>query len=231
MNDRARLHLLIAVLLAAAAVECGRLMHAVRATLHARPTAAATATPRVTVQAAIPLRDRVPNWNSDPRWTFRRALPRFEPEGSCVHATLCTLLNWQGRRATAAWWRTHHAGGCSAPEAAAELDRARLKWAATTDGDERFLEWATRTRRACAVTVQAGQHMVVLAHLDDRRAGLIDPNAPDRIDWRDRAEFVHEWRASTGWAVTFIYDPPPPAPQRSHSVRDFPHATRTRRTP
>lgn len=212
---RHRAHLLIAIALAAAAAEAGRLLHAVRATLAARPQAAGTAAPETRVQCAIPLRDRVPNWTSEPRWNFgQKMLPHREPEGSCVHASIATLLNWQQHRALANWWRANHAGGCDAATAAAELDRAGVRWTDTTAGDEAFLAWATRTRRACAVTVQGGAHMVTLVHLDDRRAGLIDPNAPSRIEWRDRSQFVHEWRAASGWAVTTVYDPPPPAPRR-----------------
>ncbi|MHB1033262.1 MAG: hypothetical protein ACYC35_05055 [Pirellulales bacterium] len=133
--------------------------------------------------------------------------------GSCVHASIETLLNWQGHAELARWWRATHSGGEYAESFAAKLNAAGVRFAHTTNGDEEFLAWSIRTRRGAAVSWPAG-HMVCLVHLDGARAGILDNNDTRRVRWVDRRTFVHEWRACGGWAVTPVYSPAAPVPFR-----------------
>jgi hypothetical protein len=133
-------------------------------------------------------------------------------QGSCVHASLVHLLHWQGRHQLADWWQRRYANGETADGLASKLESAGVKFAETRDGDETFLEWAIRTRRGAAVVVQRGAHMVNLVGLDDRVARILDSNSPERIHELPRAEFLREWKASGGWAVTPVGAPPPPNP-------------------
>src|SRR5689334_6705611 len=41
-------------------------------------------------------------------------------EGSCVHATMVSLFNWQGRPQLAAWWKAHNGDGEWAEDLAAK---------------------------------------------------------------------------------------------------------------
>jgi hypothetical protein len=141
--------------------------------------------------------------------------------GSCVHASIETLLNWQGRPELARWWRATHSGGEYAESFAAKLNAAGVRFAHTTAGDEEFLAWSIRTRRGAAVSWPAG-HMVCLVHLDGARAGILDNNDTSRVRWVDRRTFVNEWRACGGWAVTPVYSPAAPVPTVfSNSVFSF----------
>jgi hypothetical protein len=132
-----------------------------------------------------------------------------ENEGCCVHATMCSLFNWQGRPDWAAWWKKHNGNGEWAEDLAAKFDRVGIKYAYTSrKGDVRFLEWACKTRRGCGVTVMGGQHMVALVHLDDKWAGILDNNHTEKIIWVPRKTFIAEWLNSSSWAVVPLMGPP-----------------------
>lgn len=140
-------------------------------------------------------------------------------EGSCVHATIVNLFRWQGRYAMANYWRRTYGNGEVADKSwdarsnlAEKFDREGVRYAYTTRGDLRFLQWACETRRGCGVTVMGGRHMVALVHFDDKWAGILDTNNIKRITWVPRETFVAEWQNSNGWAVTPVYAPAPPLP-------------------
>ena len=136
-----------------------------------------------------------------------------EGEGSCVHASLCSLLRWQGRNAMANRWRRTYGNGEWATSFAQKLDREGVRFAYTVgQNDVDFLEWACRTRRGAGVTVLGGRHMICLVHLDDKWAGLLDNNDITRVSWVPRRTFLAEWRASNSWAITPVYVPAPPLP-------------------
>ena len=133
-------------------------------------------------------------------------------EGSCVHATIISLLRWQGRPATADYWRRHYGNGEWPEDLAAKFDREGVRYAYTKDGDVAFLDWACSTRRGCGVTVMGGKHMVALVHFDAEWAGILDNNDINKVTWVPRDTFVAEWQNSNGWAVTPVYNPAPPLP-------------------
>lgn len=145
-------------------------------------------------------------------WRYRNWTgPRGQ--GSCVHAAIAHLLEWQGRHAAAQWWRTRYGDGETPLGLAAKLDAAGLSYTETRTGDEAFLEWAIRTRRGAAVVVQQGAHMVNLVGLDRDRAEILDSNFPERIESVPRAAFVRDWKQSGGWAVVPLAGAPTaPAP-------------------
>jgi len=149
----------------------------------------------------LPVALRQANWRGD------------EGEGSCVHASLCSLLRWQGRNATADHWRQTYGNGEWAAGLADKMDREGVRFAYTvSEGDVGFLEWACSTRRGCGVTVLGGRHMVTLVHLDEVRAGLLDNNSVTHIKWVPRKTFLAEWFNSNSWAITPVYTPAPPLP-------------------
>lgn len=132
--------------------------------------------------------------------------------GSCVHASLITLLRWQNRSEDAAMWRRTYKGGEWATSIARKMDGRGIRYAYTTEGDVEFLEWACDTRRGCGVTVNGGAHMVTLVHLDEEWAALLDNNDISTFNWVPRDEFLDEWHSSYGWAVTPVYSPLAPNP-------------------
>lgn len=151
--------------------------------------------------ANLPASLRIDNWLSPSR------------EGSCTHATLAMALRWQNRPHTADWWKAHHSGGETPQSLSAKLESAGIRFATTAgENDVTFLEWAIATRRGCGVTVLGGRHMVLLVHLDDEHAGIIDANAPQSVQWTSREAFLAEWRNSNSWAIVPVYSPAPGLP-------------------
>ncbi len=153
--------------------------------------------PTVNVPAAL----RQSNWRGP------------QGQGSCVHATMISLLRWQYRLNAADYWRRAYGDGEYPEDLAAKFDQEGVRYAYVTNGDVRFLEWACRTRRGCGVTVMGGAHMVALVHLDDKWAAILDNNNVERFIWVPRETLIAEWKASYGWAVTPIYTPAAPLPQ------------------
>lgn len=160
----------------------------------------------------LPKALRQANWSV---WTQGRQ------EGSCVHAAIVNLFNWQQQYERADKWLHTNGGGEYADDTwnqgenlARKFDAAGIPYAYTTKGDVEFLEWAVATRRGCGVTVMGGRHMVVLVGLDKDFAWLLDTNQIDQFIRVDRKRFIAEWQASHGWAVTPIYTPTPPLPVR-----------------
>jgi len=149
----------------------------------------------------IPMALRQENWIGSQR------------EGSCVHATMISLMRWQGRIHLANKWRRMYANGEWPTGLAFKFDREGVRYAYTDKGDVKFLEWASRTRRGCGITVMGGAHMVALVHLDDKWACLLDNNSISKYKWVPRETMIAEWKASHGWAVTPIYTPAAPKPQ------------------
>jgi len=145
----------------------------------------------------VPMGDRENNWGG----------------GSCVHASTVMLFRWQGRHNMAKHWRATYRGGETLQGLHAKMDREGVRYAYTTNADVKFLEWALKTHRGVAVTCMGGVHMVCLVHFDDKRAGILDNNAIDRIKWIPREQFLAEWRASNSWATAIIYTPSAPLPQ------------------
>jgi len=136
-----------------------------------------------------------------------------EGQGSCVHASMISLLRWQYRLKTADHWRQTYGDGEQPEDLAAKFDQEGIRYAYVTNGDVRFLEWACRTRRGCGITVMGGAHMVALVHLDDKWAAILDNNNVEKFIWVPRETLIAEWKASYGWAVTPIYAPAAPLPQ------------------
>ncbi|AMV23411.1 hypothetical protein VT84_03310 [Gemmata sp. SH-PL17] len=100
-----------------------------------------------------------------------------------------------------------------------------------TGGDDSFLELALKTDRIVCVTYAGNDdfyrgpiaHMVNLAHLDSSRAAIIDNNRPGVWVWMTRSEFLARWRDNDGgWAIAFLADPPPPAPDAPRSFNAGP---------
>lgn len=148
-----------------------------------------------------PTQDRQKNWLGNQR------------EGSCVWASTITLLRWQGRYQTAERIRQKYGNGEWPDDWMAKMEKEGVRYASISNGDEKFLEWACRTRRGAGVTIMGGAHMVNLVHLDKNWACLLDNNNTGRYRWIPRKAFMAEWKASYGWALTVVYSPAAPLPQ------------------
>ena len=90
--------------------------------------------------------------------------------------------------------------------------------------DPAILDEAFAEGRAACVTYGFGErydglkviyHMVLLVHIDDKWACIVDNNFPGTYEWMSRTEFLRRWKHPNGqgWAYTFLASPPPPIPR------------------
>lgn len=88
--------------------------------------------------------------------------------------------------------------------------------------DPAILENAIGIRAPACVTYGTGErydsktiyHMVLLVHLDQKWACIVDNNFPGTFEWMPRDEFLSRWKhpSGQGWAIVFLAPPPPPIP-------------------
>lgn len=132
--------------------------------------------------------------------------------GSCLWAAFQDVLAWQNREQDATYCRQNCAGGAGVTDVTAVCDRRGLDYACTTSGDADFLEWASETRRGAAIYWHGGAHAITFCGFVGNKAVIIDNNSPGKEQWLGRGEFLSEWRAAGGVAVTTVYAPLPPRP-------------------
>lgn len=150
--------------------------------------------------------------------------PGTRDDGSCCHAALISLLRWQGQDRLADQWRRSHSGGEVTVTMAKAMDEAGIPYAWCQNGDERFLEWAVRTRRGACIQYRDSPdsrcfHMVNVVHLTKKYVGILDNNDVRRFRWMDRASFMRNWKTSMGWAFTPVFSPAAPLPPTSRRDR------------
>ena len=137
--------------------------------------------------------------------------------GSCVVASMVSLLRWQGKPKMASYLRSKYGGGQDYYGWRATLDSEGIIYASTyRSNNVAFLEKAVATRRGCMVGVapyekeNAPKHMVCLVDLTSTRACILDNNQTDAYIWVDRDDFLAEWESSGSWALTPVYTPTSP---------------------
>jgi len=131
--------------------------------------------------------------------------------GSCVHASMVTVLRNQGMIDLAAWWRRSYAYGETFTGFVRKSEAAGLRYAYTFMGDAAFLDWCSRTRRG-AVIFYKPAHAITFAGYVDGNAVLIDNNHPHRPEYVERGRFLQLWRGYGGMALTPVHSPNPPRP-------------------
>lgn len=134
-------------------------------------------------------------------------------EGSCVHASVVTMLRWHGMDELAAWWRDTYHSGETATGLLDKLDQAGLKYAYTDTGDVAFLEWASRNRLVVGLPYTPA-HFMNLVDLTSTKAVLLDNNSTDKYIYIDRDVFLNAWKNRySGFAFVLVYPPQPPWPE------------------
>ena len=155
--------------------------------------------------ADVPAPFRKQNWRGD--YGF----------GSCVHASVVTLLQYHGLDDMADYWAATYNDGERFNRLEGRLDAVGLHYASVYgQTDLTFLEWACRNRLGSVIGYtddQATQaHALTIVDLTPDYAVLIDNNHPLQYDYIPRAEFERIWLKSGGVALTFLYSPTPPWP-------------------
>ena len=142
--------------------------------------------------------------------------------GSCMHASLITLLRWQGREKAADYWRSNYYGSAGVHKLAGIAERLNLDYAITNNGSTRFMQWASDTGRGAAIhwhrgipnwrSPRIGGHAVTFCGYFNGNALLIDNNSPRKYIRISKQQFIQEWRSYGGYAMTVVYDRPAPKP-------------------
>lgn len=150
--------------------------------------------------------DRVLNWTG------------WNNEGSCVHASMMMLFGYQGRDDWADFWGENYESGYYHSWLINALEVNEIPYASTYERNNvEFLEWAITEKLGCIVTtgirgkdgkIHWGNHMILLVHLDNSEAAIIDPNYPTIIKWMDREKFLKNWFLSNSWATTVLLKTP-----------------------
>lgn len=151
----------------------------------------------------LPVASRMRNYNS----------------GSCVCASTISCLRWQGQDDLAKKMREICSGGQSAGSLHEKLERLGIRYAYTTSGDVKFLEWAIRTRRGSGITFFSN-HFINIVHMDATHVLMMDNNHPQDFIKLDRDEFIRRWHGYGGWATVPVYSPAPPLAYKSLATID-----------
>jgi len=133
--------------------------------------------------------------------------------GSCMHASMITLLRWHGLDDWADWWRSRYAHGESGRGLIHKAEAAGLRIAYEANGDTAFLEWCSRTRRG-AVMPYMSKHALNFVRFEGDRAVLLNNNHVGEYLYVPREKFVKEWQRRGGFALTLVYPTATPPPRR-----------------
>lgn len=150
--------------------------------------------------------------------------------GLCVFTSIELDARWSNVATLAGlqrWMTTREGGGYPSKVDAvlrafcAERGLPVPEYVQHTGGDLAFLDLVVRTGRCAGVTYSGSDgfysgrvaHMVNLAHLDEKRAAVIDNNRPGQWVWMSRGDFAARWRdMNGGWAFVLLAPPPPANP-------------------
>jgi len=155
-----------------------------------------------------------------PRFRQKNWMAQNGTGGSCVHASVITLLQWQGNFQMATWWRSNFEGGEEWGPLVDKLNASGVRWAGTCNAPVQFLEWACANRLGAVIEYsqnQMARHALVIVDLTPTHAILLDNNNPRYFRQVSRDRFLQIWQGqSFACAFTLVNSPPPPFP--SHSV-------------
>ena len=129
--------------------------------------------------------------------------------GSCCHCAHQDVLHWHGFHEQAEWWRANNSGGFSVSGGARIMERLGLRYAYTTRGDVRLLEWASRNGHGAAIHYYPN-HAITFRGFADGKAYLCDNNRTKTLIEVEKNEFIRRWKGYGGCALTLVYSPSPP---------------------
>ena len=149
-------------------------------------------------------------------WTSRNG------EGSCVHASMTSLLRWHNQERLAAWWRANYSGGENEIDLQKKLVAARIPYSCVNKGQAWFLDECSRTRHGCIIWWKPGHCCTFCGWIraeDGRIYGVIlDNNYPGRLELTERSQFLRLWNGFGGFACTVNFPPASPIPAPAYEV-------------
>jgi hypothetical protein len=160
-------------------------------------------------------------------WNIRAPLDGL---GCCVFASIDMAARYQNiRPLIGVIDRIKRGGGWPekvtrvVEQAAQDAGSEPIEFVQYLGSDPSILDLAMKTGRPVCITYGYGEypyngatiaHMVLLVHLDEQLACIIDNNNPLYDTWMSRDELLRRWLhpRGQGWAVVFLAPPAPPVP-------------------
>ena len=143
-------------------------------------------------------------------------------EGSCVHASIVSLLRWHHQERLAAWWRGMYGNGEHEYGIERKLTAAGIPYASTHKGEKWFLDECSRTRHGAIIWWKPGHCCTFCGWIrgEDGRiyAVVLDNNYPERLELTEQSQFLRLWNGFGGFALTLNIPPASPIPARAYEV-------------
>lgn len=141
-------------------------------------------------------------------------------EGSCVHASLSSMLHWQNQFDLARNWRSKYSGGERDNRLRDRLDEMQIPFAFTRNSNLHLLDIAHYTRRGALLWWKPSHCCLFCGWVRDTKgtvyAVILDNNATDHYELVERSQFHRLWAGYGGFALTTLYDPPSPPIYKSY---------------
>ncbi len=140
-------------------------------------------------------------------------------EGSCVHASLRSMMKWQNQFAKSEEMWTSYSGGEYSSRLRSRLDEKGIKYAFTEAGNLALLDFAHDTRRGALLWWKPSHCCTFCGWVQGADgktyAVILDNNKVDQYELTERSQFHRLWAGYGGFALTTLGDPPAPPPYRS----------------
>ncbi len=144
-------------------------------------------------------------------------------EGSCVHASLASMLHWQNQFELAARWRATYNGGEWDTRLRERLQAASIPFVYTTKTNIEFLDFAHNTRRGALMWWKPSHCCTFCGWVkgNDGKiyAAILDNNATKQFEFVERNQLHRLWSGYGGFALTTLYDPPSPPIYKSYTLK------------
>lgn len=142
-------------------------------------------------------------------------------EGSCVHASLSSMLHWQNQFELAQSWRSRYGGGEYRNRLRQRLDEAGIKYTFTEQSNLGLLDFAHSTRRGALLWWKPSHCCTFCGwvHAADSAityAVILDNNNVSRYELVEKSQFHRLWAGYGGFALTTLFDPASPMPYLSY---------------
>lgn len=141
-------------------------------------------------------------------------------DGSCMHASMSTLLHYLERDQSAKWWRNTYRGGELPLELVYKAENLGFEVEYTYSADQKFLEWVSKTRRTAVITYKPYHAVLFVEFVDwngEKYAKILDNNNTRHYEYVPKAEFLQLWRYFGGFALSLNVPPPAPDLWRRHA--------------
>jgi hypothetical protein len=142
-------------------------------------------------------------------------------DGSCVHASLSSMLHWQNQFELAKWWRSQYSGGEWSDQLRRRLDAAKIPYAFTERANIKLLDDAHNSRRGAILWWKPSHCCTFVGWAESQGkvyACILDNNRTQAFEFVERSQFHKQWAGYGGFALTTLYDPPSAPIWKSYEI-------------